>query len=166
MVMNFPINIKRDIEAENMFALIEESITAIRRAKVNIDMGNSKIDKALINLNNDIELDIALATPYIEILAKVENIEFTNIKIPDCITEVSDNLETYIPTNDIDMSAITNKLIKQKEKLVKEIDKLNSMLNNAKFVANAPEKVITENKEALSTAQGKLNKISSELSNF
>ena len=51
MVMNFPKAIQRDEEAEKMFAIIEESITALRRAKVIIDMGNSKIDKAYIKID-------------------------------------------------------------------------------------------------------------------
>ena len=60
-----------------MFAIIEEAITAIRRAKVIIDMGNSKIAKAFkINKNIDNEM----AKPFIEKLAKVENIEFVLAK--------------------------------------------------------------------------------------
>jgi len=40
------------------------------------------------------------------------------------------------------------------------------MLNNERFVANAPEAVITENKQALEDAQNKMTKVSSELDTF
>ena len=161
MVMNFPKDVAQNKEAEHMFSIIEEAITAIRRAKVIIDMGNSKIAKAYVKL--DVNMDITIAKPFIEKLAKVEDVEFVAAKVPNSITDVSDNLEVYIPTDEIDMSPIINKLSKQKEKLEKEIAKLNGMLSNEKFVANAPEAVVAENKTALKNASEKLEKVSNEL---
>ncbi|MEA3315868.1 MAG: class I tRNA ligase family protein, partial [Campylobacterota bacterium] len=161
MVQKFPKDIKRDIESENLFAIIEEAITAIRRAKVVIDMGNSKISKSYIKLDSNIDKDIA--KPFIEKLAKVENIEFVDSKVDNSITDVSDNLEVYLPTEQIDMTPIISKLTKQKEKLEKEIAKLNGMLSNERFVANAPENVIVENRTGLKSAQEKLEKIETEL---
>jgi valyl-tRNA synthetase len=161
MVMNFPKDVKTDTDSEHMFAIIEEAITAIRRAKVIIDMGNSKIAKAYVKLNEN--MDTSIAKPFIEKLAKVEEIEFVVAKVANSITDVSDNLEVYIPTDEIDMSPIINKLTKQKEKLEKEVAKLNGMLSNERFVANAPEAVVAENKAALEAASDKLSKVSAEL---
>jgi valyl-tRNA synthetase len=161
MIMNFPKDVKKDEKSEFAFAIIEEAITAIRRAKVIIDMGNSKIAKAYVKVN--VELDSDMAKPFIQKLAKVENIEFVSGKQANCITDVSDNLEVYIPKGEIDMSPIISKLEKQKEKLEKEINKLNGMLSNERFVANAPEAVVAENKEALSNAQEKFAKVEAEL---
>ncbi len=161
MVMNFPKDIAKDAEAETMFAIIEEAITAIRRAKVIIDMGNSKIPKAYIKLDNNMNVEIM--KPFIEKLGKCETVEFVVAKVADAITDVSDNLEVYIPTGEIDMTPIINKLTKQKEKLEKEVAKLNGMLSNEKFVANAPANVIEENKSGLAAAQEKLEKVEAEL---
>jgi len=161
MIMNFPKEIKHDEEAEKMFAIIEESITALRRAKVVIDMGNSKIEKAYIKLDADIDTEVA--RPFIQKLAKVEKIEFVDAKIPDSVTDVSDNLEVYLPTGEIDMTPIINKLTKQREKLEKEIQKLSGMLNNEKFVANAPAEVLETNRQALEDAQNKFSKVNAEL---
>ena len=166
MVMHFPKEISTDEEAEKMFAIIEESITALRRAKVIIDMGNSKIDKAYIKLDDGVNIDTAMAKPFIQKLAKVDEIEFVDAKVSDSITDVSDNLEVYLPTGEIDMTPIINKLTRQKEKLEKEIVKLNGMLNNERFVANAPEAVIAENRQALEDAQNKMAKVSTELEGF
>ena len=47
MIKEFPKDVKKDEKIEEMFAIIEEAITAIRRAKVIIDMGNSKIAKSI-----------------------------------------------------------------------------------------------------------------------
>ncbi|MEA1914701.1 MAG: valine--tRNA ligase, partial [Campylobacterota bacterium] len=90
MIMNFPSDIQKDETIEAMFALIEEAITATRRAKVIIDMGNSKIAKAYIKIDKTI--DTAVAKPFIQKLAKVENIEFVDAKVENSITDVSDNL--------------------------------------------------------------------------
>ena len=166
MVMHFPKAIKRDEAAEKMFAVIEESITALRRANVIIDMGNSKIDKAYIKLDDNSAIDTEMAKPFIEKLGKVIEIEFVDAKVADSITDVSDNLEVYLPTGEIDMQPIITKLTRQKEKLEKEIAKLNGMLNNERFVANAPEAVIAENRQALEDAQNKIAKVSAELANF
>lgn len=164
MIMNFPKEVSEDAEAEATFAVIEEAITAIRRAKVIIDMGNSKIAKAYVKLGTAIDTDVA--KPFIQKLAKVEEVEFVDAKVENSVTDVSDNLEVYIPTDEIDLSAIIGKLSKQKEKLEKEIGKLSGMLNNEKFVANAPEHVITENKKALEDAEAKMEKVQSELAGF
>ena len=161
MIMNFPKDIKKDENIENMFSIIEEAIIAIRRAKTLIDMGNSKIEKAYLKL--DVKIDEDVAKPFIEKLAKVENIEFVNSKVENSITDVSNNLEVYIPTSAIDMKPIIEKLEKQQEKAQKEFDKLNGMLSNERFVANAPANVIEENKKALDEVKGKLEKIEAEL---
>ena len=144
--------------------LLKKQLQLLRRAKVIIDMGNSKIAKAYIKLDKNI--DTAVAKPFIEKLAKVENIEFVDAKVENSITDVSDNLEVYLPTGEIDMTPIISKLTKQKEKLEKEIAKLNGMLSNERFVANAPANVIEENKAGLEAAQDKLSKVENELNSL
>ena len=161
MIMDFPKEIAKNQEIEDMFAIIEEAITAIRRAKVIIDMGNSKIAKAYIKINKNI--DNEMAKPFIEKLAKVENLEFVTAKVENSITDVSDNLEVYIPRGEIDMAPIISKLSKQQEKLEKEIAKLSGMLNNERFVANAPANVLEENRAGLASAEDKLAKVMAEL---
>ena len=163
MIMKFPKDIKRDEKAEAMFDIIQEAITSLRRAKVVIDMGNSKIEKAYIKLDSKVSIDTAIAKPFIEKLAKVVDIEFVDSKIDDSIIDVSDNLEVYLPRGKIDLTPIIAKLTRQKEKLDKEIAKLNGMLSNERFVANAPANVIAENKKALEDAQNKFIKIENEL---
>jgi valyl-tRNA synthetase len=161
MVMKYPENIKKDAQNEKLFDIIQEAITAIRRAKVVIDMGNQKIAKAFVKLSTDI--DTNLAKPYIQKLAKVEDIEFVDTKIENAVSDVSDNLEVFIPTDSLDLTPIINRLNKQKEKLEREINKLNGMLNNEKFVANAPAQVLETNKQGLADAQNKMSKIEEEL---
>ena len=164
MVMPYPQVSDIDTQISEQFDLAIEAIVSIRRCKTLIDKANQKIEKASIKFNK--QADTALLKPFIEKLAKVEELSFVDSKIPNCVVDVSDSLESMISTDDIDMSAIIKKLEKQAEKLQKEIAKLNSMLNNEKFVANAPAKVIEENKKALNEATEKLAKVESELKGF
>jgi valyl-tRNA synthetase len=161
MINSFPKDIKRNIEAEELFNLIQEAITSLRRAKVIIDMGNSKITKAYIKINTKLQTNIAI--PFIQRLAKVEIVEFVDTKVENSITDVSDNLEVYLPRGEIDLAPIISKLEKQKEKLEKEVQKLNEMLSNEKFVANAKPEVIQVNKDGLEVASQKLAKVQAEL---
>jgi valyl-tRNA synthetase len=161
MISSYPNLQISDEKSTKDFELIIEAIVSVRRCKTLIDQGNQKITKAYILTSKDIDTNIA--KPFIEKLAKVEEIIFTDQRLERCVSDVSDNLTSMIATDDIDLAPIINKLDKQKEKLQKEIDKLSSMLSNERFVANAPENVIEENKKALEEANNKLSKITSEL---
>jgi valyl-tRNA synthetase len=161
MILPYPKAETIDEEIAAQFNLAIEAIVSVRRCKTLIEKGNQKIEKASIRFNKD--TDTALLKPFIEKLGKVEEISFVAEKLEKCVTDVSDSLETMISTEDIDMGAIISKLTKQKEKLDKEIGKLSGMLNNERFVANAPAQVITENRQALQEAQEKMDKVNAEL---
>jgi valyl-tRNA synthetase len=164
MVMNYPKASDIDDEIISSFELAIEAIVSIRRCKTLIDKGNQRISKAAIKLNSD--ADTTLLKPFVEKLAKVDEVSFVDEKLQNCVVDVSNSLESMISTDDIDMSAIVSKLEKQQAKLEKEVTKLNSMLGNEKFVANAPKEVIEQNQKALQEASDKLAKVEQELKNF
>lgn len=101
--------------------------------------------------------------PFIARLGKVETLKFTESKIDNAISDIGESVEVYIPTEAIDLSPIIDRLSKQREKLQKEADKLSGMLSNERFVANAPEAVITENRNGLADAHNKITKIDEQL---
>ncbi len=162
MVMRYPKNIKQNREIENIFNLVIESIISIRRAKANIDFANKKIDRAYIKSS----IDLKGYEKYIEFLAKVKKIEFIEDKIENCVTDVSENIETFISLENVDLKPIIDRLNNQKIKLEKEITKLNKMLSNQKFIENAPKKVVEENRKALKEAKERFLKIEEELKSF
>ena len=161
MVKPYPKVQNRDEKIEKTFELVIEAIVSIRRAKANIELGNKKIENASVKLENQKLLENA--TKYISLLAKVENISFVDKKLTNCASDISENLEVYIPLDGIDLSPIKERLNNQKAKLEKEIAKLNGMLNNERFVANAPKEVVEQNKIALSDAKNRFEKIENEL---
>ncbi|MEN4052371.1 MULTISPECIES: valine--tRNA ligase [Sulfurimonas] len=165
MIQKFPHKTKQRKE-EAKFEIIMDAIVSIRRAKVLVDMANQKIEKAFVKIDGISDKDKAMMTPFIAKLAKVENLEFTEEKIENAVSDIADKCETFIPTDSIDLTPIINKLTKQAEKLQKEIGKLNGMLNNERFVANAPADVLEKNREALAEAQAKREKVLEQLSSL
>ncbi len=164
MVKSYPLDTKRDEEIEEVFSLVIEAVIGIRRAKANIDLANKKIEKAYIKLEKDISLE--KYKKFIELLAKVEDVEFVNEKVQNAVIDVSDNMEIFIPLENVDLKPIVNRLTKQKAKLEKEAAKLNGMLSNEKFVKNAPKEVVEQNKKAYEEVKSKLEKVEKELSSF
>jgi valyl-tRNA synthetase len=162
MLMKFPSKTKQRKE-EKTFSIIMDAIVSIRRAKVLVDLANQKIEKAFVKIDSIDDKTKEMMQPFISRLAKVAVLEFTDEKIENAVSDISDSCETFIPTDSIDLSSIIAKLTKQDEKLQKEIAKLGGMLNNERFVANAPEAVLVKNREALADASGKREKVLEQL---
>ena len=133
MIKKYPFKTKQRKE-EAKFEIIMDAIVSIRRAKVLVDLANQKIEKAFVKIDGISDKDKEMMLPFITKLAKVEVLEFTDTKIDNSVSDIADLCESFIPTDSIDLSSIIAKLTKQDEKLQKEIDKLNGMLNNERFV--------------------------------
>jgi valyl-tRNA synthetase len=159
MVMVYPEDTRIDEGIESEFAIIMDAIITIRRAKTLVDCGNQKIPLAYVKCSGN----HTMMEPFIARLGKVETLKFTDSKVDNAISDIGESVEVYIPTDAIDLSPIIDRLSKQREKLQKEADKLNSMLSNERFVANAPEAVITENRNGLADACDKIYKIDEQL---
>lgn len=162
MVKKYPKIKQKDQKIEDLFSLIIESIVSIRRAKATVDLGNSRVALAYVMCKND----LSAASRYIKLLAKCDEIKFIDKKIENAVTDVSENLSSFVPLNGIDTSEITKRLNAQKTKLEKEILKLKSMLSNEKFIANAPDNVIQINRIGLDSAKEQLEKVLNELHNL
>jgi valyl-tRNA synthetase len=104
-----------------------------------------------------------MAKEYIKKLAKIEEVEFINKPIENAIRDISDNLETMVSKEEIDIKPIVERLTKQKEKLSKEIEKLNKKLSNKNFLEKAPKEVVEKNQKELNELKEKLGKIEEEL---
>ena len=165
MISPYPTKTKQRKE-EKKFEIIMDAIVSIRRAKVLVDLANQKIAKAYVKIDAISDKDREMMLPFIARLAKVDEVEFCDEKIEDAVSDIADSCETFIPTGSIDLTPIISKLTKQDEKLQKEIDKISSMLNNERFVSNAPQDVLDKNREALSDATTKQAKVAEQLNSL
>ena len=160
MIEKFP-TYNKNIDDVIEFEMIKDIVTSIRRAKIVIDFANKSIPLCYIKLNKEVNKDI-LKT-FIPKLSKCENIEFVGEKIENTIFDIGEFCEIYIPTDKINLDEIKAKLNKKKEKILKEIEKLDSMLSNQNFIKNAPKELIESNQNALNQTKEKLAKIQSEI---
>jgi len=127
-------------------------------------LANKKIEHAVIKIDNAKKLESI--KKYIELLAKVNEITFSDTSVENAVSDVSENLEVFIPLEGVDLSPIIKRLENQKAKIEKEVAKLTGMLSNEKFLQNAPKKVVEENKETLEKAKENLRKINEKLESF
>ncbi|NPA66257.1 MAG: valine--tRNA ligase [Epsilonproteobacteria bacterium] len=165
MIKRFPTKTKQRKE-EALFDVIMDAITSIRRAKVLVDMANQRIEKAYVKTDKLSPKQKEIALPFIAKLAKVEDVTFVDEKVDESVSDIGEMCEVFIPTASIDLTPIINRLKKQDEKIQKEIDKLRGMLNNERFVANAPADVLEKNKTALKEAEEKQIKIKEQLNSL
>lgn len=162
MVMRYPHPGERDERIEELFSLLIEAIVSIRRAKATIELGNARVAKAYVKS----AVDLSAAADYIKTLAKVDEVEFTQQNIANSVRDVSENLESFVPLEGVDLSGVISRLNAQKAKLQKEIEKLSAMLGNEKFISSAPADVVAANREGLQSAQEKFAKVCDELKAF
>ena len=162
MVMRYPHPGERDERIEELFSLVIEAIVSIRRAKATIELGNARVAKAYVKS----AVDLSAAADYIKTLAKVDEVEFTQQNIANSARDVSENLESFVPLEGVDLSGVISRLNAQKAKLQKEIEKLSAMLGNEKFISSAPAAVVAANREGLQSAQEKFAKVCDELKAF
>ncbi len=158
MVMPYPKAGKRDEELEERFATIIDAVVSLRRAKALIDMANKQVPLAYVKADMP---DSAKA--FIQKLAKVERVEFTDKTVENAVADIGEKVEVFIPLEGIDLTPIIKRLTKQKEKVQKEIEKLSKMLGNENFIKNAPKEVVEQNQKALEEAKEKLATIEEEL---
>ena len=162
MVMRYPQPGGRDERIEELFSLVIEAIVSIRRAKATIELGNARVAKAYVKS----AVDLSAAVDYIKTLAKVDEVEFTQQNIANSARDVSENLESFVPLEGVDLGGVISRLNAQKAKLQKEIEKLSAMLGNEKFISSAPAAVVAANREGLQSAQEKFAKVCDELKAF
>jgi valyl-tRNA synthetase len=161
MIQKYPEVGEIDSNIESQFNTIIESIVSIRRLKATVDLANQKVDEISVRFDGS-DISNELVKPYIEKLAKVEQVVFVHNDVEKALSDIGDGVKTYISAESLDLEPIVKRLDKQAEKLQKEIAKLNGMLSNEKFVANAPADVIETNRKGLAEAEEKLKKVDME----
>jgi valyl-tRNA synthetase len=154
MLKDFPE--VKEVEKPADFDMIIEAIVSLRRIKALT--GAKEIKKAYVLADLP-----ELAKEYIKKLARVNEVEFVKEQIPNAIRDISDNLETMVSKEEVDITPLIERLTKQKEKLEKEIEKLEKKLANKNFVERAPKEVVDKNRNELNEFKEKLQKIEEEL---
>lgn len=136
---------------EKQMELIMNAIRNIRNIRAEMNVPPSKRAKVIFVAPGKDERDIlAAGKTFFERLASASEVVTQSDKtgIPaDAVATIISGAEIYIPLEElIDMEKEIERLEKEKANLRKELDRVNSKLNNEGFVTKAPAKVIEEEK--------------------
>ncbi|PAF52326.1 valine--tRNA ligase [Helicobacter sp. 13S00477-4] len=167
MIQSYPNQTQHNEEIENEFEIIKDAITSIRRTKMILEIGNKTIPKVFIQLNENKKIqNETLLKIFVSKLTKTQEVSLSAQKPTNSISDVSEHCQTHLSLEGIDTTPILKRLESQKQKIEKEITKLNTMLSNEKFIQNAPKEILEEAKKNLQEFESKLSKVNHELKAF
>ena len=143
-------------------------IKQIRNTRANMDITSSKKTSAQVFIadntfkeifNDSIEYFKKLA--YIEDIEFISSIESAN---PKYSAHHDEKINVFLNMSDaIDISAEIEKLEKEKQTALSELNRAKGMLSNEKFVSKAPAKLIEDEKEKVQKYTDLLEKIEGRL---
>ena len=142
--------------------LIQETITAIRTLRKQVNLAPKVEIEIFIKVASNKQVELLKSYEnYFQKLAKVTSMKAdVNVDKPaSSIAAVVQNMEIYLPLEGlIDLDAERDKFTKQLVKLERELKIISGKLNNAKFIANAPDDIVQKEKEKFSEIETKVNK--------
>ncbi len=145
-----------------------EIISAIRKTRSEIGVQpNKEIEIFVTGESDKDKVFFKELTPLIKSLAKIKNIEFSEISESNFYTCVSNNLKILIPSSDlVDMKSEIERLTKEKAKYVNSTLGIESRLSNEEFVKNAPGHIVVADEQKLKELKIQISKIEEQIKNF
>ena len=145
---------------------IMEAIKAIRNRRSEMNVAPSK--KSKIYIKTDLKDAFEQGKAYIARLASGESIEICDdMNFDNMVAVISGGAEIYIPLGDlVNFEEEIERLNKEKERLLSEIDRVDKKLSNEKFVSKAPEKVVEEEKAKKIKYQSMLDNVIEALKKY
>lgn len=164
VIANYPIANESliDHKIDEDMNLIQDSISAVRNLRKQINLSPGIEINISINVTDDYQIDLFKKySSYFTKLAKVGNFEIgiKLMKPENSIAAVVENVEVYLPLNGlVDLEQEKAKLSKQLAKLEKELDKIDGKLHNDKFMSKAPDHIIEKEREKYNEVKVKVDK--------
>lgn len=144
------------------YELCKEAINSLRSIKKTANITDKNAPAQIISEHKFDEYYLKLIAK----LAKVGELSQDENPKESFSVNVSTNLKTAIFVDSKALDEMKAKLENRYKKVLVEYEKLNKMLSNEKFVANAPAQVVEQNKIAMQKAENELNEIKAELNNI
>ena len=159
-----------DAAAVSMVDAKNTLISAVRAVRANYNIPNNRaLDMVIAPASDAAEAFLKRDVDTLKSLLNSASLEIAAGSQPDgpCGVAVSDIATTYIPlAGIIDFEAERTRLAKQETELVKYIDTINKKLSNEKFVSKAPADVVAKEREKITDAQEKLERVRQQLEAF
>lgn len=152
-----------DPEAERGMNAIMDSIKAIRNMRAEVNANPGKKIPAIMLVSEDLREVVAHNDSYIKLLGGIDNLELRplNGKKPEnAMAAVVTGIEVYLPLAGlIDVEKETKRLSKELAAMEKDLQRAGGKLNNAGFLAKAPEDVIAKERAKYEELSGKIEAV-------
>jgi valyl-tRNA synthetase len=156
-----------DPAAEAELDWVKNFVLGIRQIRGEMDISPGKVLPVLLEQSS--EDDRMFAQRNALVLKRVGRVESVAILAPDedvpaSATALLGNMRIQVPMAGlIDVDAERARLTKQSEKVAADLAKSTSKLNNDKFVNNAPEKVVTQERERVAEFEQQIAQLDEQL---
>lgn len=167
MLSEFPRVEKSDLQDDPKAEMLIELVSLVRniRGENNIKP-NVKIDIIAVTKNQDLAKDIDNYKEIIFALGGIKNIAIRNAieKSEGLAGGVGKDFEVFVDLAEtIDVEQETNRLQKEKAKLLVKQEQIQKKLNNESFLSKAPDAVVQKNRDELAEIDVKIEKIDENL---
>ena len=152
-----------DPEAERGMNAIMDSIKAIRNMRAEVNANPGKKIPAVMLVADDLREVVAANDSYIKLLGGIDNLELRAMdaeKPENAMAAVVTGIEVYLPLAGlIDVEKETQRLSKELATMEKDLQRVSGKLNNAGFLAKAPEDVIAKERAKSEELTGKIEAV-------
>lgn len=152
-----------DPEAERGMNAIMDSIKAIRNMRAEVNANPGKKIPAIMLVSEDLREVVAHNDRYIKLLGGIDNLELRPLngeKPENAMAAVVTGIEVYLPLAGlIDVEKETQRLSKELAAMEKDLQRAGGKLNNAGFLAKAPEDVIAKERAKYEELSGKIEAV-------
>lgn len=152
-----------DPEAERGMNAIMDSIKAIRNMRAEVNANPGKKIPAIMLVSEDLREVVAHNDNYIKLLGGIDNLELRPLngeKPENAMAAVVTGIEVYLPLAGlIDVEKETQRLRKELAAMEKDLQRAGGKLNNAGFLAKAPEDVIAKERAKYEELSGKIEAV-------
>lgn len=152
-----------DPEAERGMNAIMDSIKAIRNMRAEVNANPGKKIPAVLLVADDLREVVAANDSYIKLLGGIDNLELRAMdaeKPENAMAAVVTGIEVYLPLAGlIDVEKETQRLSKELATMEKDLQRVSGKLNNAGFLAKAPEDVIAKERAKSEELTGKIEAV-------
>ncbi len=152
-----------DSEAERGMNAIMDSIKAIRNMRAEVNANPGKKIPAIMLVSEDLREVVANNDSYIKLLGGIDNLELRPLngeKPENAMAAVVTGIEVYLPLAGlIDVEKETQRLSKELAAMEKDLQRAGGKLNNAGFLAKAPEDVIAKERAKYEELSGKIEAV-------
>ncbi len=169
MLQAFPISNATQVstESESAFAWLQQIIVTIRNMRAELNVGPSKPLPLLLRHGSDNDRHYASElTVFLSNMARLEKIEWLAVDATPPVSAVGvlGALELFVPlAGVIDLEQEKQRLQKEISKLQSEVERFKVKLSNPAFVDKAPTAVVAKEREKLAEVESALLKLSEQL---